>query len=518
MPFELDTGRLIDDLWERWLALDPVRMAPTHADELRSMRHVYLDAGRGDEWFLDLGAQAFSRELDKLSVTHTLDLFDGRHGGIGWRYPLSIAELVGRCGERESRRIGTPRSRDPPRWPELVHAREATPRELVELYLRRIEALDPSLNAFRVTLAEQALAEADDARRRPSGRAAGGGADRGQGRHRARGSGRDQGHARLAGAAPAAADAEPLRRLRAAGAIPIGITNVPELMIFPWTATAAYGITRNPWDPSRTPGGSSGGSAAAVAAGLVAAATASDGGGSIRIPAACCGLVGMKPSRGRVSAAPGRPGWLGLSTYGALARTVADSALLLDVMHGTVAGEDPALPRFAGSYVEAAGTPPRPLRIAVSTKAPPVALDVAGRRAARRPRGHGAAARAARTSRQRARPRLRDRAARSSPRPGCAGSTRRPPRTGRRGELERSTRQMAAAGRYLVPPRRRRRLLRARPLTTRRITALWDEFDVLMTPALASAPVAAEGGYGRGGAGRGRHRGADDPVHGGRST
>ena len=111
-----------------------------------------------------------------------------------------------------------------------------------------------------------------------------------------------------AGGSPARADAEPLRRLRAAGAIPIGITNVPELMIFPWTATAAYGITRNPWDPSRTPGGSSGGSAAAVAAGLVAAATASDGGGSIRIPAACCGLVGMKPSRGRVSPAPGRPG------------------------------------------------------------------------------------------------------------------------------------------------------------------------------------------------------------------
>ncbi len=69
-------------------------MAPGHADELRSLRHVYLDAGRADEWFLDLGAQAFSRELDKLSVQHTLDLFDGRHGGIGWRYPRSVAELV----------------------------------------------------------------------------------------------------------------------------------------------------------------------------------------------------------------------------------------------------------------------------------------------------------------------------------------------------------------------------------------------------------------------------------------
>jgi hypothetical protein len=94
VPFELDTGRLIDELWERWLALDPVRMAPGHADELRSMRRIYLDAGRADEWFLDLGAQAFSAELDKLSVRHTLDLFDGRHGGIGWRYPSAIAELV----------------------------------------------------------------------------------------------------------------------------------------------------------------------------------------------------------------------------------------------------------------------------------------------------------------------------------------------------------------------------------------------------------------------------------------
>ena len=133
---------------------------------------------------------------------------------------------------------------------------------------------------------------------------------------------------------PPTADAEVIRRLRAAGAIPVGITATPELLIFPWTATQANGITRNPWRLDRTPGGSSGGSAAAVAAGLVAAATASDGGGSIRIPAACCGLVGMKPSRGRVSSAPAGRGWLGLSVIGALARTVADSALMLDVLHG----------------------------------------------------------------------------------------------------------------------------------------------------------------------------------------
>jgi hypothetical protein len=94
VPFELDTGRLIDDLWERWLQFDPIRMASHHADTLRSMRRIYLDAGRGDEWFLDLGAQAFSGVLDTLSVRHTLELFDGRHGGIGWRYPGSIRELV----------------------------------------------------------------------------------------------------------------------------------------------------------------------------------------------------------------------------------------------------------------------------------------------------------------------------------------------------------------------------------------------------------------------------------------
>ena len=94
MPFETATGRLIDDVWERWLEFDPVRMAPRHADALKSMRRVYLDAGRGDEWYLDLGAQAFSAELDKLGVEHTLELFDGKHGGLTYRYPGAIRELL----------------------------------------------------------------------------------------------------------------------------------------------------------------------------------------------------------------------------------------------------------------------------------------------------------------------------------------------------------------------------------------------------------------------------------------
>jgi hypothetical protein len=94
LPFEIETGRLVDEVFEQWLALDPVRMAPLHADALRSMRRIYLDAGRRDEYFLDLGAIAFARELEKLGVEHTLELFDGTHSGITYRYPGAIRELI----------------------------------------------------------------------------------------------------------------------------------------------------------------------------------------------------------------------------------------------------------------------------------------------------------------------------------------------------------------------------------------------------------------------------------------
>jgi S-formylglutathione hydrolase FrmB len=94
LPFEIATGRLVDDVWARWLEWDPVRMAPRHADALCSMRRIYLDAGKSDEWFLDLGAQAFAQELTKLGVDHTLELFEGTHGGLSYRYPGAIRELV----------------------------------------------------------------------------------------------------------------------------------------------------------------------------------------------------------------------------------------------------------------------------------------------------------------------------------------------------------------------------------------------------------------------------------------
>ncbi len=94
LPFDVQTGRLVDDVWERWLELDPVRMASSHGDALASMRRIHLDGGRSDEWFLELGAKAFASELDKLGVQHTLEIFDGKHGGIAYRYPGAIRELV----------------------------------------------------------------------------------------------------------------------------------------------------------------------------------------------------------------------------------------------------------------------------------------------------------------------------------------------------------------------------------------------------------------------------------------
>ena len=94
LPFDVETGRLVEEVWERWLAWDPVRMAPAHGDALATMRRIYLDAGKADEWYLDLGARAFGKELDRLGVEYTLDLFEGTHMGIQYRYPGAIAELA----------------------------------------------------------------------------------------------------------------------------------------------------------------------------------------------------------------------------------------------------------------------------------------------------------------------------------------------------------------------------------------------------------------------------------------
>jgi amidase len=165
-------------------------------------------------------------------------------------------------------------------------------------------------------------------------------------------------------------DSALVRRLRAAGAIVVGKTNTPELGILPVTEPARFGATRNPWDPSRTPGGSSGGSAAAVAAGMVPIAHANDGGGSIRIPAACCGLVGLKPSRGRVSLAPLGEFAGGIAIDGCVSHTVADTALVLDVIAGYEPGDPYWAPPPAAPFADAVRRSPGALRVAFTTAAP----------------------------------------------------------------------------------------------------------------------------------------------------
>lgn len=246
------------------------------------------------------------------------------------------------------------------RQAELVRSGEVSSRELVELCLSRIARLDPVLNAFRVTFPERALAEADQA----------------DGRRRA-GDERPllgvpiaiKDDCDVAGEVtalgtdavdrPAAADAEVVRRLRAAGAVIVGKTQVPEMMMFPFTESPVYGVTRNPWDLQRTSGGSSGGSATAVAAGLVPAALGSDGAGSIRIPSGCCALFGLKPQRGRVPTAPKREPWHGLSIWGPITRRVADSARFFDSIRDG-----------GGSFADAAAREPGRLRVAVTTEPP----------------------------------------------------------------------------------------------------------------------------------------------------
>jgi amidase len=246
---------------------------------------------------------------------------------------------------------------------ELLRDGHLTSAGLVDILLRRIARLDARLRAFRVVFADDAraaAAKADTAR--------GGGDSRPllgvpiaikdniavQGQAALLGTGSPE--------AVATADAELVHRLRIAGMIIIGLTNLPELALWAATESQTHGISRNPWDPRRTPGGSSGGSAAAVAAGLVPAAHATDGLGSIRIPASACGLVGLKPTHDFL---PMVEHWHGLSHAGFVTRSVRDTAVMLD------AATEGAT-RLADSL-----EPPRPLRIAVSTKAPTPTRPVA---------------------------------------------------------------------------------------------------------------------------------------------
>ena len=249
-----------------------------------------------------------------------------------------------------------------------VRRGELTARAATEAALERISRLDKGIGAFQVVRGERALAEADGVDARVDRYALPLAGVPVAIKDNVPVSGEPMRDGSLGSdARPQLRDHEIVRRLRKAGAVVVGITKVPELCAFGAT-DSGFGITRNPWDRNRTPGGSSGGAAAAVAAGLVPIAHGNDGMGSIRIPAACCGLVGIKPGLGVVPAELGNGSWFDMAENGALATTVADAALLLAVLSGRLA--------LADTTVAPA------LRIAVSTKAPVRGVPVDGEYAA----------------------------------------------------------------------------------------------------------------------------------------
>jgi amidase len=245
----------------------------------------------------------------------------------------------------------------------LVRTGGASARELVESALRRIEALDPKLNAFVELDGERALEAADEVR--PSEEQPFAGVPIAiKGNVPVAGLCMNFASKFLAGHRPSHS-AYLVRRLRDAGFVVVGTTNLPEFAILPTTEPRHTGVTRNPWDLERTPGGSSGGAAAAVASGMLPIAHGNDGGGSLRTPAACTGLIGLKASRGRVSRGPDLgDSWL--ASDGVLTRTVADTALALDVLGGYEVGDATWASRPAEPYALAMRRDPGRLRVAVT--------------------------------------------------------------------------------------------------------------------------------------------------------
>jgi amidase len=370
---------------------------------------------------------------------------------------------------------------------ELVRDGEVSSRELTQLHLDRIKRLDAELNSFRVVRWERALDEAElaDARRA-----------RGEDapllgvpvaiKDNVNIAGELTTHGTAAYGGPASEDAEVVRRLRGAGAVIVGKTHLSELALWGMTESATWGVTRNPWETNRTPGGSSGGSAAAVAAALVPAAGGSDSAGSIRIPAAACGLFGLKPQRGRISLAPLPEHWFGLSVYGCLTRAVADTALWLDTVSGAAPGDADVAPPPPRPFVEEARSVPDRLRFALSLK-PPVPATVEDEIEATvhetaevlRSLGHAFVGE-------------RD------PDYGSLGIASLGPRY-LRGvheeakslpnpeRLERRTREFARAG-GLVPMRVVRRAKATQGAHAERINAVFDHCDVLVMPTIAGLP------------------------------
>ncbi len=253
-----------------------------------------------------------------------------------------------------------------------VSGRRVSSRELVEHALARIDALNPQVNAFVAVDADAALAAADAVDRRVAA-----GDDVGplagipigvKDLEDAKGFVTTSGSATHAHDAPSTRDSVLVARLKDAGAVVVGKTNTPEFGLKPQTDNPTFGITRNPWDLERTPGGSSGGTSAALASGMVPLATGSDGGGSIRIPSAATALSGLKPSLGRVpSGDTGAPGWHNLTTRGVMARRIRDVAYALDVAVGPHPRDQRSIPHHGGSWSTAVRDPAPPRRVVWST-------------------------------------------------------------------------------------------------------------------------------------------------------
>ena len=248
---------------------------------------------------------------------------------------------------------------------ELVRKKEVPPIELTEEVIARIEAYNPKINAVIYKMYDQARERAKG--KLPDGSFTGvpllikDALDTLEGEPTSSGT-------KILRNILQPHDNETVRRFRAAGLIFIGKTNLPELCLLPYTEPAAFGPTRNPWDLTRTPGGSSGGSAAAVAACMVPVAGGNDGGGSIRTPASCCGVFGLKPTRGRVPAGPdlGDP-WRGFAQENVISRSVRDSAAMLDAIAGPDIGAPYWAPPVARPYLQEAAAEPGRLRIAFTS-------------------------------------------------------------------------------------------------------------------------------------------------------
>jgi len=363
----------------------------------------------------------------------------------------------------------------------MLAAGTITAPALLDIYLDRIARLDPQLNSYRVVLTDTARQEAQSAQGR---------LDVGE-RLPLLGvpvavkddidvAGQLTTYGSDAVSMPAAKDAEVVSRLRAAGAVIIGKTNVPELMMLPITESKTFGATRNPWDTALTPGGSSGGNGAAVAAGLVPLAVGSDGGGSIRIPSTWCGLYGVKTSRDRVPLAPRVEPWCGLDVYGPMARSVEDAALFLDVTSTT--------PGPVGGFVAAAAKTPSRLRIALSTKAPPLPFARAGeeQRAAVKDAGELLGGFGHHVESRDPDYPLTTILGNYLPRyfRGVYNDVRPLPHPDR---LEKRTRNMARIG-SVLSERRIAKIRAQESALAKRILSIFDDFDVLITPGNAKGP------------------------------